>query len=90
MMNNKEMITYDLMVEFGIATPEELNLARNLVDGSWLEVLNAVVKVKTGYSDFDSYIENEMEEEEEDPEMMQKILRTSMKRKTIETLITCS
>jgi hypothetical protein len=33
----------------GIATAEELNLARNLMDGSWTEVLERVLYVRTGY-----------------------------------------
>lgn len=64
-MTTNECIQYDQMVELGIATAEELNLARNLVDGSWTEVLNAVLYVRTGYRDFDQWIEAEMEEEED-------------------------
>lgn len=64
-MTTNEYIQYDQMVELGIATAEELNLARNLVSGSWTEVLNAVLYVRTGYRDFDQWIETEMEEEED-------------------------
>lgn len=59
MMTNEEMFLYDYMVETEIATPQELNLARNLVSGSWLEVLNSVLFVRTGYRSLD-----QMEEEE--------------------------
>lgn len=62
-MTTKEMMMYDEIVELGIATPEELNLARNLVDGSWEEVLNSVMYIRTGYRTLESYIESEMEEE---------------------------
>ena len=62
-MTDKEMRDYDYIVECGIATSSELNLARNLVSGSWTEVLNAVVKIRTGYQDLDQYIGCEMEEE---------------------------
>ena len=62
-MTTNEMITYDQIVEFGIATAEELNLARNLMTGTWTEVLNAVVYVRTGYRTFEQFIECEMEEE---------------------------
>lgn len=48
-MTKEEMHLYDYMVETGLATAKELNLARNLVDGSWLEVLNSVLYVRTGY-----------------------------------------
>lgn len=33
-MTTNEMIKYDQIVEYGIATPEELNLARNMADGT--------------------------------------------------------
>lgn len=62
-MTTNEMITYDQIVEYGIATADELNLARNLVTGTWTEVLNAVVYVRTGYRTFEQFIECEMEEE---------------------------
>lgn len=65
MMTNEEMATYDYMVEMDIATPQELNLARNLVSGSWMEVLNAVLYVRTGYHDLQQYIHEEMEDKEE-------------------------
>lgn len=57
------MIKYDMMVEYGIATAEELNLARNLISGSWNEVLNAVCYVRTGYKTWEQYLECEMGEE---------------------------
>ena len=63
-MTQKEMMKYDQMVEWGIATTEELNLARNLLSGSWNEVLDAVCYVRTGYRTWESFIENEMEEED--------------------------
>lgn len=64
MMTTEEMITYDQIVEFGIATAEELNLARNLVSGSWTEVFNKVVYIRTGYHTFDQYYDAEILEEE--------------------------
>ena len=62
-MTTEEMIKYDEMVELGIATAEELNLARNLVSGSWDEILDSVCYVRTGYRTFEQFIEAEMEEE---------------------------
>ena len=61
-MTTEEMIKYDQIVEFGIATPEELNLARNLVSGSWNEVLDAVVNVRTGYKTWEQYLECEFDD----------------------------
>lgn len=63
-MTQEEMMKYDQMVEWNIATAEELNLARNLMNGSWNEVLDAVCYVRTGYKTWESFIENEMEEED--------------------------
>lgn len=63
-MTQEEMMKYDQMVEWNIATPEELNLARNLLSGSWNEVLDAVCYVRIGYRTWESFIENEMEEED--------------------------
>lgn len=63
-MTQEEMMKYDQMVEWNIATAEELNLARNLMDGSWNDVLDAVCYVRTGYRTWESFIENEMEEED--------------------------
>lgn len=64
-MTSKEMEMYDMMVETGLATAEELNLAKNLVDGTWEHVLNQVCRIRTGYSTFWDYIWSEDEEEEE-------------------------
>lgn len=64
MMTMEEMHLYDYMVETEIATAEELNLARNIVDGSWLEVLNRVLYARTGYYSLDQLLDAEEEEEE--------------------------
>lgn len=62
-MTTNEMIKYDMMVEMEIATPDELNLARNLMSGTWNEVLDAVTFIRTGYRTFEQFQEEEMEEE---------------------------
>lgn len=64
-MTTEEMNYYDFMVDSAIATADELNLARNLVSGSWLDVLNAVLYIRTGYRNFEQYFEGENEEEED-------------------------
>lgn len=61
-MTQNEMMMYDMMVEFEVATPEELNLARNLVSGTWTEVLNSVLFIRTGYRSLEQMIAEEMEE----------------------------
>lgn len=62
MMTTNEMIEYDQMVEMGIATAEELNLARNLVAGSWADVLESVCYIRTGYRTVNEILEAEDEE----------------------------
>lgn len=61
-MTTQDMIMYDYLVDAGIATSDELNLARNLMNGTWLEVLNAVLYVRTGYRSIEQMIEAEDEE----------------------------
>lgn len=62
MMTTEEMVMYDQLVDMGIATADELNLARNLVSGSWEDVLTNVLYIRTGYRS----IEQMFEDEEED------------------------
>ena len=63
-MTQEEMMKYDEMVEWNVATPKELNLARNLLSGSWNEVLDAVCYVRTGYRTFEAFVKEEMGEED--------------------------
>lgn len=58
-MTTAEMIMYDQLVDMGIATVDELNLARNLVAGEWMEVLQAVLFVRTGYRTIEQMYEEE-------------------------------
>lgn len=60
-MTREEMFMYDQMVEIGIATAEELNLARNLMAGTWMDVLTAVLYIRTGYRDLDQLMAEEDE-----------------------------
>ena len=61
-MTTEEMIMYDWMVDMEIATADELNLARNLMAGNWMEVLNAVLFVRTGYRTREQMLEAEEED----------------------------
>ena len=61
-MTSKEMMVYDQMVELEIATAEEINLVKGIRGGSWMDVLNDIISYRTGYSDFDNFIEGEMSE----------------------------
>ena len=58
-MTTEEMVMYDMMIELGVATSEELNLARNLVSGSWKEVLTQVLDIRTGYKSIEQMLEEE-------------------------------
>lgn len=62
-MTVEEMVMYDQLVDMGIATADELNLARNLMAGEWMEVLNAVLFIRTGYRTMAQMLEAEEEEE---------------------------
>ena len=62
-MTTEEMVMYDQLVDMGIATADELNLARNLMAGEWMEVLNAVLFIRTGYRTMAQMMEAEEEEE---------------------------
>lgn len=63
-MTTEEMNLYDYIVDSMIATSEELNLARCLVSGSWLEVLNSVLFVRTGYRNLEQFLAAEEEDDE--------------------------
>lgn len=62
-MTTNEMITYNEMVECGVATSNELNLVRNILDGSWTDIFDAVTYARTGYRTWSRYLEETMEEE---------------------------
>jgi len=63
MMTTNEMITYDRIVELGIATVDEINLAFNVAQTTWTELLNRIVYARTGYRTVEDYIESEDEED---------------------------
>lgn len=55
MMTNEEIIYYDRLVEEGIATEEEINLAFNVSCVGWTEVLSRILYVRTGYRNWEQY-----------------------------------
>ena len=61
-MTTEEMITYDQIVENGIATADEINLVRNVASGTWTEILNGIIFARTGYRSIQQMIEAEDEE----------------------------
>lgn len=62
MMTQNEMIKYDMTVDMGIATAEEINLVRCVLTGTWDEVLNSICYARTGYRDIEQMLEAEDEE----------------------------
>lgn len=65
-MTTDECILYDQMVEWGIATADEMNLVRNLLDGSWEEILKKICYVRTGYNDLNDFLQAEIFSKDED------------------------
>lgn len=63
-MTIEEMVAYDIIVDNGIATPEELNLAFNMTNRGWSWTLNRVMFVRTGYSSLEQYLEAEDDAED--------------------------
>lgn len=63
-MSNKEMLMYDDVVELGIATLEELNLVKNIMGGTWENVINMVISVRTGYRTYEQFLECEFNDDE--------------------------
>lgn len=58
-MTQQEIQNYDMMVELGIATAEELNLAWHLLDGDWGKVIDTVCYIRTGYRTFEDFMADE-------------------------------
>ena len=62
-MTTNECIKYDMMVEMGIATPNEINLVKNAKGGTWNDILDLICDIRTGYNTFEQYLEYEVEQE---------------------------
>ena len=65
-MTKREEMIYDTVVEFGIATKEEINLVRNIVSGTWEDVLNDIIFARTGYHTLEQFIDCEIGEDDEE------------------------
>jgi len=61
-MDKNYIEVWELMVEYGIATDEEIGLVVAL-NGRNVHTLNSIISVRTGYNDIDQYLEEEYEEE---------------------------
>ena len=58
-MTREEEKRYDTVVEYGVATEAELNLVKYIVPGSWTEIIDDVIYVRTGYHSFEQWAEEE-------------------------------
>ena len=63
MMTTEEMVMYDMLVDLGVATPEEINLCFNLAALSWTETLENILYIRTGYRSIPQMLEAEDEED---------------------------
>ena len=62
-MTKEEEYIYDEVIELGIATAEEINLVKCIRGGSWEDVLNDIIYVRTGYRSLKQLRESWEEEE---------------------------
>ena len=68
MMSLIEETMYDGMVEYGIATTEEMGLVKAIRGGEWIDVLKDILFVRTGYRTWEQFIDEEYSEEDEEEE----------------------
>lgn len=62
-MTDREMMMYDYLVEYGVVTSDELNLAFNMTDNGWSWTIDRVLQIRTGNANFDQWLAEQMEEE---------------------------
>ena len=58
-MTREEEKKFDTVVEYGVATAEELILVKYIVPGSWTEIIDDVIYARTGYNSFEQWAEEE-------------------------------
>lgn len=58
-MTREEEEKYDTVVEYSVATEAELDLVKCIVPGSWTEIIDDVIFVRTGYRSFEQWAEEE-------------------------------
>ena len=68
MMTTEEMVLYDQVVNMDIATAEEINLVKNVTGGAWIDVLNSIIYVRTGYRSIEQVLEEEDDDEDYEPD----------------------
>ena len=74
-MIDKDTKYYDILIDYEIATPEELGLVKDIVGGTWQEIFNKVIYSRTGYSDLEQWYDCELKqyygEDEEIEDLLQ-------------------
>lgn len=65
-MTKREEMLYDTIVDYEIATKEEINLVRNICSGTWEEVLNDIIFARTGYHTIEQFFDGELGEDDEE------------------------
>ena len=58
-MTREEEEKYDTVVEYSVATEEELDLVKCIVPGSWTDIIDDVIFARTGYRSFEQWAEEE-------------------------------
>ena len=58
-MTREEEKKYDTVVEYSVATEEELDLVKCIVPGSWTDIIDDVIFARTGYRSFEQWAEEE-------------------------------
>ena len=87
MMTTEEMVMYDQLVDMGIATAEEINLAYNVAGGNWIGVLNKILYVRTGYRSIEQMLEKEEDFLFDDTAQAHKMASKTLEQKPCEDTI---
>lgn len=58
-MTDREEKIFDFLVEYDIATAEEIDLVEGIAGGSYEEVLNSILYYRTGFRSIEQYCESE-------------------------------
>lgn len=55
---DETMVVYEAIIEFGIATEEEVDLVTD-INGYNVDTLNDIIYARTGYHDLEQFLEDE-------------------------------